>query len=133
MGLGAIGTGGFLLFGEKDTEGAKGSASGAPAKLAPAEADPAARAAALNNLALVLRKQGELDRALDLTDEALALCRTVGDRHREAALTNNAADLLHAAGRREEAMARLRSAVGIFAEIGDAGAMQPEIWKLVEW
>ena len=43
-------------------------------------------------------------------------------------------DLLYAAGRSEEAMAHLKQAVIIFAEIGtDAGELQPEIWKLVEW
>lgn len=31
-------------------------------------------------------------------------------------------------------MAQLKVAVSIFAEIGaDAGALQPEIWKLTEW
>jgi DNA-binding SARP family transcriptional activator len=98
-----------------------------------AEDDPAARAAALNNLALAHRAGGELARALELTEEALALCTVVGDRHREAALTNNSADLLHAAGRRDEAMERLKAAVAIFAEIGEEGLMEPEIWKLVEW
>jgi len=97
------------------------------------EDDPSARAAALNNLALALRADGELDRALALTEDALALCAKVGDRHREAALANNAADLLHAAGRRDESLERLREAVAIFAEIGAQDAMEPEIWKLVEW
>jgi tetratricopeptide (TPR) repeat protein len=95
--------------------------------------DPSARAAALNNLALAHRADGNLDRALELTEEALGLCAAVGDRHREAALTNNCADLLHAAGRRDEALERIKSAVVIFAEIGEEGRMEPEIWKLVEW
>ncbi len=95
--------------------------------------DPAARAAALNNLALLHRADGDLTGALELTEEALVLAVTVGDRHREAALLNNAADLLHAAGRHDEAMQRLKSAVAIFAEIGEEGAMEPEIWKLVDW
>ena len=44
------------------------------------------------------------------------------------------ADLLHAAGRSEEAMSHLKQAVSIYAEIGvEAGTVQPEIWKLVEW
>ena len=54
--------------------------------------------AALNNLALVERAAGNLAEALELTREALALCAAQGDRHREAALHNNLADLLHAAG-----------------------------------
>jgi predicted ATPase/DNA-binding SARP family transcriptional activator len=96
--------------------------------------DPTARVAALNNLALVHGSAGELDRALELAEEALVLCERQGDRHREAALHNNLADLLHAADRAEEAMSHLKHAVTIFSEVGqEAGEVQPEIWKLVEW
>jgi DNA-binding SARP family transcriptional activator/predicted ATPase len=94
---------------------------------------PWARIAAMNNLALVERAAGQAERAVELTRAALRLCLTLGDRHREAALRNNLADLLHAGGRRDEAMAELRQSVTIFAEIGEPGTMQPEIWKLVEW
>jgi hypothetical protein len=59
--------------------------------------------------------------------------RAYGDRHREAALHNNLADLLHVVGRQEEPMGHLKRAVGIFAEIGEEGELQPEIWKLAEW
>ena len=94
----------------------------------------AARIAALNNLALVSGAGGEPEPALELAEEALRLCQNIGDRHREAALRNNIADLLHKLGRREEAMARLKEAVAMFAEVGvEEGAWQPEIWKLVEW
>ncbi len=96
--------------------------------------DDSARAAALNNLALANGSAGATDRALTLAEMALAIYTAQGDRHREAALRNTLADLLYAAGRSEEAMAQLKRAVTIFAEIGaDAGEMQPEIWKLVEW
>jgi hypothetical protein len=71
---------------------------------------------------------------LKFTEQALALCASQGDRHREAALHNNLADLLHAARRSEEAMSHLKQAVALFAEIGtQAGDMQPEVWKLTEW
>ena len=83
--------------------------------------------AALNNCALVQETGSETERAIELTGEALALCASVGDRHREAALRNNLADLLHAAGREEESMERLKKAVAIFAEFGEDGASQPEI------
>ena len=47
------------------------------------------------------------------------------------------ADLVYGivrADKAEAAMSHLRQAVTIFAEIGvEAGSMQPEIWKLVEW
>jgi hypothetical protein len=44
------------------------------------------------------------------------------------------ADLFHAAGRSEEAMAHLKQAVSIFAEVGSAAdPTQGEIWKLTDW
>jgi tetratricopeptide (TPR) repeat protein len=102
--------------------------------LAETLSDPTARVAALNNLALVHGSAGETDRALELAEDALVLCERQGDRHREAALHNNLADLLHSADRAEEAMSHLKQAVTIFSEIGqEAGEVQPEIWKLVEW
>jgi tetratricopeptide (TPR) repeat protein len=90
--------------------------------------------AALNNLSLLHRATGELERALELAEEARALGALQGDRHREAAILNNLADVLHAMGRKEESMSHLKRAVATFAEIGRAaGEVQPEIWKLVEW
>jgi hypothetical protein len=69
-----------------------------------------------------------------LAEAAMTIYAAQGDCHREAALHNTLADLLHATGRAEAAMAHLKRAVAIFAEIGaDAGELQPEIWKLVEW
>jgi hypothetical protein len=64
------------------------------------------------------------------------LCESQGDKHREAALHNNLADLMHGAGRGDEAMAHLKQAVALFAEVGVTGnelVWQPEIWKLTEW
>ena len=47
---------------------------------------------------------------------------------------NNLADLLQMTGRPDEAMAHLKRAVSLFAEIGGRPAeLEPEIWKLVEW
>jgi tetratricopeptide (TPR) repeat protein len=93
-----------------------------------------ARAAALNNLALVERDAGELERARELTESALELSAAHGDRHREAALENNLADLHHEAGRADDAMDHLKRAVGIFTEVGaDEATRLPEIWKLVSW
>ena len=93
-----------------------------------------AQAAALNNLALVERDAGELGRARELTERALELSVAHGDRHREAALENNLADLHHAAGHPDEAMDHLKRAVAIFTEVGaDEATRLPEIWKLVSW
>ncbi|HET7481992.1 MAG TPA: BTAD domain-containing putative transcriptional regulator [Actinomycetota bacterium] len=90
--------------------------------------------AALNNLALLARDRGDRAAAIELTQSALELCRRIGDRHREAALENNLADLLHAAGERDQAMAHLKAAAVIFAEVGDEpeGPLA-EVWKLVDW
>jgi len=66
---------------------------------------------------------------------ALERCAAWGDRHQEAALHNNLADLLHRAGDDEDKMAQLKQAVALFAEIGEPGALptNAEIWKLAEW
>jgi DNA-binding SARP family transcriptional activator len=101
--------------------------------LAEALPDPSARVAALNNLALAHRATGEVDLAIAHTRSALELCARQGDRHREAALHNNLADLLHLAGDHGQAMEHLKRAVAIFAEVGEPGSLEPEIWKLVSW
>ena len=104
------------------------------AEAAAASADPGPQVAALNSLALVHADMGHRDRAIDLTREALVLCERQGDRHRQAALENNLADLLQAEGRPDEAMEHLKRAVAIFAEVGGRpDELQPEIWKLIEW
>jgi len=95
--------------------------------------DREAHAAALNNLALALKDAGDLDRARELTERALAECEALGDRHRTAALHNNLADILRAQGRKEESMRHLKRAVRLFSEIGEAGTSEPEVWKLVAW
>jgi DNA-binding SARP family transcriptional activator len=95
--------------------------------------DRQAHVAALNNLALALKEAGELDRALGLTEQALAECEASGDRHRSAALHNNLADILRALGRKDDSMRHLKRAVRLFSEIGEAGTTEPEVWKLVAW
>jgi tetratricopeptide (TPR) repeat protein len=96
--------------------------------------DPGVRIATLNSLALVEAEEGHPDRAEVLIRDALARCERQGDRHRQAALENSLADLLHAQGRADESMEHLKRAVALFAEIGGKpGELAPEIWKLVEW
>jgi DNA-binding SARP family transcriptional activator len=95
---------------------------------------PDLQVAALNNLALAHRARNELTEALELTAAALELCTaTREDRHHEAALHNNLADLFHAAGRSAESMDHLKKAVEIFAEVGVDDVPRPGIWKLVRW
>ncbi len=101
--------------------------------LASAEHVEEARIASLNNLALLSVAAGDPGQAVETARAALDAAVTIGDRHREAAIRNNLADALHAAGRRDEALDELKQAVTIFAEVGRPGGMEPEIWKLVDW
>ena len=96
------------------------------------ENSPEARMAALNGLAHAVAQLGELDRGLELVDEALGLARLVGDRHREAALINHRADLLHRAGRESDSQHALTEAVTLFADL-EPGAWEPEVWLLTVW
>ena len=95
--------------------------------------DREAHVAALNNLALALKAAGEVDRARELTEQALAACEGLGDRHRTAALHNNLADILRASGDKDGSMRHLKRAVRLFSEIGAADTSEPEVWKLVAW
>ena len=96
--------------------------------------DPGAAIAARNALALVEAAAGDRDAAIQLLEAALVACRRTGELHLEAAVENNLADQLHAAGRPEEAMVHLKRAVALFADIGGRpGELEPEIWKLVAW
>jgi DNA-binding SARP family transcriptional activator/tetratricopeptide (TPR) repeat protein len=95
------------------------------------DADPSASIAALTGLALALAAAGEVDAALDRGQGAVAICRRIGDRHLEAAVENHLADLLHEAGRDDEAMEHLRRSVEAFAEFdGDPADPDPGVWML---
>jgi DNA-binding SARP family transcriptional activator/lipoprotein NlpI len=90
--------------------------------------------AALNNLALTLTDEGQFAQAQQLLEGALERCARQGDRHHQAALHNNLADLFHMMKQPELAMLHLKQAVALFAQIGvEGGALKPEIWKLAEW
>src|SRR4051794_1330509 len=95
--------------------------------------DAAAAIAALNNLARLLTEIGRSDEARGVAEDALARGVRVGDRHRVAALHTNLADLLRATGDTEAAMAHLKQAATLFAEVDDAAERRPDIWKYVEW
>ncbi len=103
-------------------------------ELAGSDPDPGAAIAAGNALALVDAAAGDRDGAIDLLEAALDAARRAGELHLEAAVENNLADQLHAAGRPDEAMAHLKRAVALFADVGGRpGELEPEIWKLVAW
>jgi DNA-binding SARP family transcriptional activator/tetratricopeptide (TPR) repeat protein len=96
--------------------------------------DPVLRMAALNNLGLALERAGDRDAAMAPALEALDLAAKVGDRHREAALHNRVADLLHAAGDEEGSREALHRAVSRFAAVGaDPATWEPEVWLLTQW
>ena len=97
-----------------------------------AASDVGLTVAAMNNLARVLEESGQIGEALVEAQAALALGVQHGDRHREAALHDHVADLLHRAGRDAEAMEHLKAAATAFAEVDDA-SKRPNVWKLVAW
>ncbi len=94
--------------------------------------DDQLRMAALNNQAHLVADSGDLDGAVKLVEEAIAIARRTGYRHREAAVRNHLADLHHLAGREEASRQALTSAISLFADVG-AGGLQPEVWLLSEW
>jgi tetratricopeptide (TPR) repeat protein len=103
-------------------------------QLAADDPDPTASIAARTALALTLAAGGSVAEAVITATSAIEACRHIGDRHLEAAVENHLADLLHAAGRRDDSMDHLKRAVALFAEIGE-GAPEPDpgIWALAAW
>ncbi len=96
--------------------------------------DPVASIAAANALALVVADQGDIDLALTLAESASFSARRAGERHLEAAVENNLADMLRSAGRDDEALEHLREAVTAFADVGGMpGELEPGIWMLETW
>ena len=96
--------------------------------------DPQGKIAALNNLALAQADLDDRRAALETVVQAIDESLQLGDRHLEAALRSNYADILRADGNTEEAIQQLKMAAIIFAEIGQrVEDWEPEIWKLVEW
>lgn len=92
------------------------------------------RMAVLNNLALAQAAAGDLDAAIHTGRAALELATATGDAHRLAALHDNLADFLHRAGDEEAAMAELKHAVALFAEVGiEPGSLEPAVWLLKDW
>jgi tetratricopeptide (TPR) repeat protein len=88
--------------------------------------------ASLNNLSRVYARAGRFDEALSCAREALVLGDHLGDQHRIAALNDHLADLLHQAGRDEDAEEYSKAAAAAFAQVAEARS-RPEIWKLVSW
>jgi DNA-binding SARP family transcriptional activator/tetratricopeptide (TPR) repeat protein len=109
--------------------GVSGVSGGQP----PPSAPLGAAVAALNNLARLLAETGRGAEALAVAAEALELGSELGDQHRVAALHTNMADLLHADGQRDAAMAHLKEAARRFASVDVGDGPRPEIWTLVEW
>jgi tetratricopeptide (TPR) repeat protein len=96
--------------------------------------NPEGEIAALNNLALAQADLDEYSAALKTISLAIEKTVLLGDRHLEAALRSNFADILRAAGDSEAAFEQLKAAAAIFAEIDQSAEnWEPEIWKLVEW
>ena len=119
---------GLIALGSGDADAARLAARQAVA--ASAE-DPTARIASLTGLALAEAAAGDVEAGLLHGLVAVELSRTIGDRHLEGAVENHLADILHAAGREDDAMTHLRRAVEAFSEVGgDPADLTPGIWML---
>ncbi len=98
---------------------------------------PAPRMASFNNLALLDMTEGSSEMAEARLRQAIAIATATADRHHEAALRNNLADLLNASARRPEAIAEVTLSATILAELGGLGGASreptPEVWRLVDW
>lgn len=104
------------------------------AELAEVTSRPDLLAGSLNNLALALRRRGDLAGAEAAARRALAVLEPLGDRHLLAALHSNLADTLHATGEEVNAQQHLTESARLFTEVGlEEGEWEPEIWKLSEW
>jgi Flp pilus assembly protein TadD len=93
----------------------------------------ATEVAVANNLAQAHASAGALDLALPLAESALQRAAQLGDRHRQAALHNDLADLLQALGRHDDARTHVTRAVELFVNVGRSDLPEPEVWKLAEW
>lgn len=90
--------------------------------------------AALNNLAKTLAAAGNQERAMDLTQSALAKIEETGDRYAEAALHNSMSDYWHELGQDDEARRHLDKAIVMLAQIQPVdGRLSPGIWAREEW
>ncbi len=89
-------------------------------------------AEALVALGRAAERAGDDGAALAAAREALGLAELQGDLHGIAALRSHLADLLHAAGRDDDAMAEQRRWAEAFAEVSGAGP-GPASWTLSEW
>lgn len=99
--------------------------------------EPAPRMAALNNIALLDVVEGAPESAEARLRQAIGIATATADRHHEAALRNNLADVLNAGSRRSEAIAEVTRSAVILAELGGLaatpGELTPEVWRLVDW
>lgn len=121
---------GFIALDRGAIDDARTAFERALAATAPG-ADPTAVVAAWTGMALTAAAAGDLDAALRHGKAAVDECRRIGDRHLEAAVENHLADILHAAGREDDALDHLRRAVGAFTEVGgDPADPDPGIWML---
>jgi tetratricopeptide (TPR) repeat protein len=131
---GALRLAGLVALERGDLATARTSLEASLARATATSGDPGPAIAARNGLALVEAAAGDRAAAIALLEVALGEARRAGEPHLEAAIENNLADQLHAAGRPDDAMDHLKRAVALFAEVGGRpGALEPEIWKLVAW
>ena len=87
----------------------------------------------LNNRARLHADRDEVEPAIEVMRNAIAMGEQHGDRHRLGALHANLSDLLYRAGDVEGARHHQLESAQLLAGVDQAPTRRPEIWKLVEW
>ena len=79
--------------------------------------DRAGESITLNNMGELYRIIGQLDKALELYEQALSIMRQAGNREGEAVTCSNTAILLREAGKDTQALESLRQAVLLMKQV----------------
>jgi DNA-binding CsgD family transcriptional regulator/tetratricopeptide (TPR) repeat protein len=101
-------------------------------ELLPAGEEPRERARLLAMLGQVMAVRGDMERALEVCAESIALARETGGRVEEAHALTALGMVFGLLGRREDAIAHLRDGIGICDEIGDLDALSRALTNLGE-
>ncbi|MFH1635876.1 MAG: tetratricopeptide repeat protein, partial [Chloroflexota bacterium] len=90
------------------------------------------KATTLNNLAQIYFARGDLDRALALYEESLAILERIGDIHGKATTLNNLAQIYFARGDLDRALALYEESLAIQEQLGDLRGKSTLLYNLAQ-
>jgi ATP/maltotriose-dependent transcriptional regulator MalT len=88
------------------------------------------RAIRLGDIARLLAARGEVDQALNLQQESLAILEALGDKHEQAITLCNIARLLVAKGEVDTAMKLHREELVVYEASGDSHGIANTLWSI---